>query len=304
MAALLARCAGADPSRVELVEVVTTGDLLQEQNPAAVGGRGAFVKELDAALLDGRVDLCVHSAKDVPPELPAGLALAAFPPRADPRDALVAPLGWTVAGMPPGARVATGSPRRVLQLRALRPDVRVLPLRGNVDSRLARRQAGHCDALVLAAAGLDRLGRSAVIAERIDPQHMVPAAGQGALAVAARADDAPALSALAALDDAATAFAVHAERAVLAALGGGCSAPAGALVAPVDGGGRVRLLAGLMGLRSGRVRRVSLEEALDGRTLADPQCLRARAQALGHAAAQELLRDGGRDLLAEAAPAV
>ncbi len=283
---------------VELVEVTTTGDRLREQNPAAGGGRGVFVKQLDAALLDGRVDLCVHSAKDVPPEIPEGLCIAAFPARGDPRDALVAPCGWTLASMPEGARVGTGSPRRALQLLRRRPDVRVLPLRGNVDSRLARQAAGDFDALVLAAAGLERLGAAGAAAERIDSEVMVPAAGQGALAVETRADAAGLLALLAPLDDLPTAAAVLAERAVLAALGGGCSAPAGALA--VAGVGTLRLTAMLGGIRSGRVRQVALACPLDSGTWGERSWLRAAAEALGRRAAAGLLAGGGEVLLREA----
>lgn len=285
---------------VELVTLVTAGDRLQAQPPVAAvaGGRGIFVQELEAALLEGRVDLCVHSAKDVPPELAEGLALVAFPRRADPRDALVAPAGWTVAGMPQGARVGTGSPRRALQLREMRPDVVLVPLRGNVDTRLRRQAAGDYDALVLAAAGLERLGFLNKASELISPEIMLPAAGQGALAIEARAGDAAVRRALSALDDGPTRAAVLAERAVLAALGGGCSAPAGALAVFAEG--RLALHAVLAGAASGRVRRCALDTAWPDGTVAGDDAW-ALAQGLGGRVAAALLADGGEALLREAA---
>lgn len=287
---------------VELVTLVTAGDRLQAQPPVAAvaGGRGIFVQELEAALLEGRVDLCVHSAKDVPPELAEGLALVAFPRRADPRDALVAPAGWTVAGMPQGARVGTGSPRRALQLREMRPDVVLVPLRGNVDTRLRRQAAGDYDALVLAAAGLERLGFLNKASELISPEIMLPAAGQGALAIEARAGDAAVRRALSALDDGPTRAAVLAERAVLAALGGGCSAPAGALAVFAEG--RLALHAVLAGAASGRVRRCALDTAWPDGTVAGDDAW-ALAQGLGGRVAAALLADGGEALLREAADA-
>jgi hydroxymethylbilane synthase len=284
---------------VELVEMTTAGDRLQEQNPAAAG-RGAFVKELDAALLEGRVDLCVHSAKDVPPELPQGLRVAAFPPRADPRDALVAAPGWTLAGMPLRTTVGTGSPRRAVQLLHWRPDLRVVPVRGNVDSRLARQRRGDLDALVLAAAGLDRLGMGEAAVERLDPSRLVPAAGQGALAVMVRADDGALAALLAPLDHPPTAVAVLAERAVLEALGGDCSAPAGAYA--VAHGGALHLQAMLGGPRSGRVVRVAVEADWTPGAPLDRGEVATWAAALGRRAAADLMQAGGAALMAEAAP--
>jgi hydroxymethylbilane synthase len=211
-----------------LVEVVTAGDRAAEEAGGSALGRGAFVKDLEAALLAGRVDLAVHSAKDVPPEVPPGLTLAAFPARADPRDALVARGPWTLASLPAGARVGTGSPRRAALLAVERPDVEAVPLRGNVDTRLRRLDAGDFDAVLLAAAGLERLGLAGRAAERLDPWRFVPAAGQGALAVEARAADGWLLRLLRGLDDAPTRARVVAERAVLAALAAGCRSAVGA----------------------------------------------------------------------------
>lgn len=206
-------------------------------------GEGAFVARIVAALLDGRVDLAVHSAKDVPTTEPDRLVIAAYPPREDPRDALVCrERGTTLATLPLGARVGTDSPRRVAFLRAARPDLELHPLHGNVDTRLAKLDRGDSDALVLAVAGLTRLGR----ADRIDevlPSSLVPSApGQGSLALQVRADDAEAIAAVGLLDDPATRAAVEAERALLAATGGGCRSPIGA-IGMVDGG-ELTVLAG------------------------------------------------------------
>ncbi len=219
---------------VEVVTIVTAGDTRAQDAPI---GEGVFVKAIEAALASGEIDVAVHSAKDVPLESDASLVIAAFPERADPRDALVTRGDATsLETLPAGAVVGTDSPRRAGFLRALRPDLRVVPLHGNVDTRLRRLDGGEADALLLACAGLDRLGFSARIAARIDPQVVPPAPGQGALAVQARAADADALAALRELDDAAVRGAVVTERAVLRALGGGCRAPVGALATARDGG--------------------------------------------------------------------
>lgn len=206
---------------VELVEIRTSGDRREQSLPLA---RGAFVKELEAALLDGRIDLAVHSAKDLPTDETPGVLLAALPPRGDPRDALVTRDRVILQDLPEGARVGTESPRRRAFLLLERPDLEVVSIRGNVDTRLARLEADACDALVLAKAGLDRLGETDRIAEVLDPERMLPAVGQGALAVQARAGD-PWLDGLASLDDPGTRHAVAAERAFLKAMGGGCRAP-------------------------------------------------------------------------------
>ena len=214
--------------QVELVEVVTEGDR-SSAAIATMGGTGVFVTELRAQLLDGRIDLAVHSLKDLPTQPADGLVVAAMPRREDPRDALVARAGLTLAELPAGARVGTGSPRRAAQLRALGLGVEVVALRGNVDTRLRRVSEGDLDAVVVAAAGLARLGRLDEATEVLDPGQMLPAPGQGALAVECRADDAALVAALAALDDADTRAAVTAERVLLAALEAGCTAPVGAL---------------------------------------------------------------------------
>jgi hydroxymethylbilane synthase len=226
----------------ELVSVVSAGDRRGPGDPGP--GRGIFVGALQEALRAGEVDLCVHSAKDVPPESAEGLVLAAYPPREDARDALV---GRALADLPRGAVVGTGSPRRASQLRALRPDLRVRALAGNVDSRLARLAAGEFDAAVLARAGLLRLGRDAEARQVLEPEEMVPAAGQGALVLEVRRDDAAAAAAAAALNDATTAFCVGVERAVQGALDGGCTVPCGVLCRAARGGRGWEALAALAG---------------------------------------------------------
>lgn len=216
---------------VETVRVRTDGDRLTG-SLTSLGGTGVFVTALREALLDGRCDVAVHSLKDLPTADPVGLALGAVPPREDPRDALCARDGLTLATLPPGARVGTGSPRRAAQLLAARPDLDVVDIRGNVDTRLGRVAPDDLDAVVLARAGLARLGRLDAVTDLFDPDVMAPAPGQGALAVEVRADDAepgsPLGRALAALDHTPTRLAVLAERGLLARLEAGCAAPVGA----------------------------------------------------------------------------
>ncbi|MGY1726279.1 hydroxymethylbilane synthase [Geodermatophilus sp. SYSU D01062] len=212
---------------VELVHISTEGD----RSAAAIaqlGGTGVFVTAIRQALLEGTVDVAVHSYKDLPTAPEPGLVLAAVPPREDPRDALVARDGLTLGELPAGARVGTGAPRRVAQLRALGLGLEVVPIRGNVDTRMARVVPGDLDAVVLARAGLARLGRLAAVTETLDPLQVLPAPAQGALAVECRADDERTQELLAALDDAGTRACVLAERTTLAALEAGCSAPVAA----------------------------------------------------------------------------
>ena len=222
-----ARLTAAEPGlAVELLIIKTTGDLIVDRPLSQVGGKGLFVKEIEQALIDRQADVAVHSMKDVPAELAPGLVMAAISQREDPRDALVSRAGETLAALPHGARVGTSSLRRVCQLRRERPDLDLVPLRGNVPTRMGKVDSGELDAVVLAAAGLRRLGHADRIAELLDPDSCVPAAGQGALGIETRAGDAE----LAALvrravhhDD--TARCVAAERGFLAVLGGGCQTP-------------------------------------------------------------------------------
>lgn len=212
---------------VELVEITTYGDVSREAL-AQIGGTGVFVSALRDALLDGRIDFAVHSLKDLPTAAPAGLALAAVPEREDVRDVLVARDGFKFADLLAGARVGTGSPRRAAQLRLLRADLEIVPIRGNVDTRIGYVTSGSLDAVVLAYAGLNRLARIGEATDFFEPTALLPAPGQGALAVESRADDEELTRLLrAALDHGPTRHAVAAERALLAALEAGCSAPVG-----------------------------------------------------------------------------
>ena len=237
---------------VELVGVTTEGDrTAREGTPLAdVGGMGVFVAELRVRLLAGDVDLVVHSLKDLPTAPADGLVVAAIPPREDPRDALVSRDDRTLAELARGARVGTGSPRRAAQLRAARPDLDVRPLRGNVDTRLRKVSDGELDAVVVAAAGLARLGRLAETSELLDPATMLPAPGQGALAIECRAADlasqSPLAQAIASLDDAAARAAVTAERTLLAELEAGCTAPVGALAQVVGEPANLQLVAAVV----------------------------------------------------------
>lgn len=211
---------------VELVEVRTQGDRDRNSPLAQIGGTGLFTKEIQRALLDGEVDAAVHSLKDLPTQRVPGLVLAAVPPREDLADALIAPVHQSLDALPAGATVGTGSPRRRAQLLYLRPDLRVESIRGNVETRL--KMAGRLDAVVLAMAGLNRLGLEGSVTERLAPPRFLPAVGQGALGLECRDDDRRTAEALAILDDPTTHRAVKAERAALAELEGGCVIPLGA----------------------------------------------------------------------------
>ena len=218
IAELLGRAADVQP-----LLVTTSGDQLADEPISAIGGKGVFVKEVQAAVLDGRADIAVHSAKDLPAATPEGLVLAAVPHRADPRDVLV---GCRLSDLSQGALVATGSARRRVQLRELRPDLRFAELRGNIGTRLAN--AADFDAVVMAKAALDRLGEHPAVVDVLGCEVMVPQVGQGALAVECRENDRQVRSLLAAIQDPASRRVVDAERAFLATLGGDCTLPAGA----------------------------------------------------------------------------
>ncbi len=217
--------ANGHPVEIEIIR--TTGDRLQNIAFAQVGAKGMFTKEIEEALLENRIDLAVHSLKDLPTELAPEFSIAALPARADPRDAFVSVNYGSFFDLPSGAKVGSSSPRRQTQLRALRHDLEYIEFRGNVDTRLRKLAEGQADAIILAASGLDRLGRTEHIRQRFDTEHLCPAAGQGALAIECRSGDRQTHELLAFLDDPDTRFAVTAERAALNALGGGCQVPIG-----------------------------------------------------------------------------
>lgn len=261
---------------MDTLTLVTTGDRWSAAGKGPAPGRGLFVKELELALLNGDAHLAVHSAKDLPADLPPGLAVVAVPTREDPRDVLVGVAGGLDA-LPPGARVGTGSPRRVAQLRAARPDVEVVPVRGNVGTRLGLIDKGTVDAVVLAAAGLNRLGVTRDDVVPLDPAVSTPAPGQGLLAIEAVAGS-DAAAVLATLDDAAAHACLRAERRLLAALGGGCMQPVGALATARDGALELIAFAGSEdGLRAKRASaRGSLDEPEDVADVAAAQLQEVR----------------------------
>jgi len=234
---------------VGLIGLTTQGDRIIDQPLADVGGKGLFIKELEVAMAEGRADLAVHSLKDVPMDMPEGFTLAAVAAREDPRDAFVSNHYLDLAQLPGGARVGTSSPRREAQLRERDPLLQILPLRGNVNTRLRKLDEGHYDAIILAAAGLKRLGFGARIASVLDPEECLPAVGQGALAVECRADRPDVIAALATLADRETTLATTAERAFARALSGGCHTPLAAHAVRRHG---ELWLRGLLASRDGR----------------------------------------------------
>lgn len=277
---------------VDLVEITTRGDRDTTTPLRRLGGTGVFVSALREALRQGHVDLAVHSLKDLPTAPEPDLVLAATPRREDPRDALVARDGLTLGELPAGARIGTGSPRRRAQLLAAGLGHEVTDLRGNVETRLATVTDGVNDAVVLALAGLRRLGRADQVTEVLDPLVMLPAPGQGALAVEVRADDEATVDIVAPLDDPDTRACVRAERALLAALGAGCSAPVGALADVADGvDGDELTLRAVVGSTDGAD---DLRRSLTG-PLTDPE-------GLGRRLARLLLEDGAADLAPDLTP--
>ncbi|MBI2886312.1 MAG: hydroxymethylbilane synthase [Chloroflexi bacterium] len=271
---------------VEVRSISTEGDRTQAQDVPLqqLAGRGVFVKDLEVALLEGAIDLAVHSLKDMTSELQAGLVIAAVPEREDPRDVLVSQTGGRLDSLPEGARVGSSSPRRAAQLRALRPDLRFEPIRGNVDTRVRKVERGEYDAAVLAAAGLVRLGLADRIAEYFPSEVCLPDPGQGALAVEVRADDARVLTLLAPLNHPETWAAVTAERALLKALGGGCQVPIAAFGEATDG--RLTLHGLVASPEDGGLIRSVATGALDA------------PEALGQSLAESLLAKGARRFLA------
>ncbi len=281
--------AGLQSRPVELLGMTTQGDQILDRSLSKVGGKGLFVKELEVALSEGRAHLAVHSLKDVPMELPDGFVLAAIMEREDPRDALVSPRWPSLAELPQGAVVGTSSLRRLVQLKALRPDLRIEPLRGNLDTRLRKLDEGQYDAIVLAAAGLKRLGLAERIRQLLDVGTMLPAAGQGALGLEIRGDQAELAQVVAQLNHQPTRWATLAERAVSRALGGSCSMP---LAAHATWSGTSLQLEAWLGHpeRAGLLKtQVSAQPASDG-----------EADALGLRAAQQLIDQGAHDWLATA----
>lgn len=267
-------------TRIEIIK--TTGDHLQTASLTQAGGKGLFTKEIEDALLAGTIDLAVHSLKDLPTETPAGLVIASIPEREDPRDALV---GKRLRDLPRGARVGTSSGRRAAQLRRLKPNIRIEPVRGNVDTRLRKLKEGQYDAIMLAAAGLQRLGLEGEIAEFLSPEVICPAAGQGALAIETRAAD-KAYAVCRALNHMPSAQAVICERAALAALGGGCQLPVGAF-AEVTGTALRLTVVVVAPDGSRRLRAQGLAPAPDG-------------EQLGRRLAERLLVRGAGSILASA----
>ncbi len=271
---------------VELVEITTRGDISREPL-ATIGGTGVFVSALRDALFEDRIDLAVHSLKDLPTAPAEGLTVAAVPQREDPRDVLCARDGLTLAELPLGARVGTGAPRRVAQIRALGLGLHLLPVRGNVDTRLAKVADGTFDAIVLARAGLARLGRLDEATEVLDPLQVLPAPGQGALAVECRAGDDALVEILTALDDPMTRSAVTAERSLLAALEAGCTAPVGAYAEAAEGDDGLELYLRAVAVSPDGA--VSIRKSATGPLTA--------AEQLGRDLAAEMLDDGAGALV-------
>jgi hydroxymethylbilane synthase len=272
------RQAGHDLT-IEIIK--TTGDKVLDVALSRVGTKGMFTKELEEALAAERIDLAVHSLKDLPTELPAGFALAAITEREDPRDALVSRRYSALKELPPRARVGTSSLRRQAQLHALRNDLEIIPLRGNVDTRLRKLESGEFDAIILAAAGLKRLGAGAGLAHVLSADEMCPAAGQGALAIEVRDDDTTTRAALRFLNHESSALAVTAERAALAKLGGGCQVPIGAYAQ----------------VQNGKIQLMAVVARPDGSEVIREQQSGTDAERLGAAVGEALLRRGAAAIL-------
>jgi hydroxymethylbilane synthase len=269
----------ATPAMVEIIVIRTTGDRVQDRLLAEIGGKGLFTKEIEQALSERRIDLAVHSLKDMETVLPAGLEIACVLPRDDPRDALVTRGDVALDALPAGARIGTASLRRAAQLLRRRADLLAAPIRGNVDTRLAKLAAGEVDGLLLAFCGLERLGRADVASEVLSVETMLPAVGQGALAVEGRADGGEIRELLAPLHDAASAACVSAERAMLAALDGSCRTP----------------IAGLAAMRGDQIELRALVLTPDGSAerRADGAAPAADSVALGRALGERLRREAG-----------
>lgn len=290
--ARLAAALGVDAAAAEeafpILTFVTTGDRQQTGSLAEIGGKGLFVKEIEMALLTKEADIAVHSMKDLPAEMPTGLIQAATPPRDDPRDAFLSPGGGTLDDLPQGARVGTSSVRRAAQALRRRPDLSIVEMRGNVQTRLGKLEAGAADGTFLAEAGLVRLGRTDVVRRVLEPDVMLPALGQGVLCVQSREDDEAARAACGAINDVPTELATAAERAFVAALDGSCRTPMAGL-AQVRGG-KLHFEAQILTLDGKRAMRRERTIALHGRDHDD--CL-LDAIAAGAEMAQELAEEAG-----------
>ncbi|HOG17341.1 MAG TPA: hydroxymethylbilane synthase [Syntrophales bacterium] len=270
--------------QTEILIIRTKGDIMQDTALARIGGKGLFVKEIEEALLAGTVDIAVHSLKDMPAELPEGLEIGATPERGDPRDAWIAADGRRIEDAPPGARIGTGSLRRGLQVRRMVPQAEIVPIRGNLDTRIRKIASERLAGVVVAAAGLSRMGWTDRATQILAPDVMLPAVGQGILAVEMRSGDRGVREILQPINDAATGLAAKAERAFLRALGGGCQLPVAAYAESREG--RLRIT-GLVGSADGSA---AIRDAMEG-----PD---ESAAAMGTEVAERILRAGGRELLA------
>ncbi|MDZ4168072.1 MAG: hydroxymethylbilane synthase [Coriobacteriia bacterium] len=270
---------------VELMIIKTTGDKILDVPLAKVGGKGLFTKELEVELAAGTVDLCVHSMKDVPTELPPGMHIAATPKRVDPRDALVSGKGYTLETLPQGAKVGTSSLRRVAQVRGLRPDVQIVDVRGNLDTRMRKAEDGEVDVVILASAGITRMGWADRISNYIPTEQMVSAVGQGAIGIEIRSDDEFMIEVCDKISDPETFTCVTSERVVMKKLEGGCQVPIGAYARIEDG---VLVMDGLVGSVEG-------DRIVRDRLQGDP----SDPEGLGDAMVARLLELGGGEILAE-----
>ena len=282
----LAAACGVAAERIEIRTIRTTGDAIQDRPLAGAGGKGLFTKEIEEALLAGAIDIAVHSAKDLPTFLPAGLTIAGFLPREDPRDVFISRKAKTLKDLPPGALVGTASPRRQAMVKRLRPDLAVKLLRGNVETRLRKVDSGEVDATVLAAAGLKRLGLMSAATSIFDAEEFLPAVAQGAIALETRTGDAESRALVAMVDDPDTATAVAAERAFLAILDGSCRTPIG---------GHAQLIGDRMRFR-GMILKPDGSDALEARR----EGPRASAAELGADAGRELRSRGSSDFFERA----
>jgi len=273
---------------IELLQVVTKGDKILDVPLAQIGGKGLFVKEIEEAMLKGRADFAVHSLKDVPTEIPEGLEVTVFPQREDARDAFLSHRYNSISELPQEATVGTSSLRRKAQLMAMRPDLRIVNLRGNLDTRLKKLEAGNFDAIILAAAGLHRLGLKDHIKQYLPPQFLLPAIGQGCLGIEFRSNDSDTRGLLSALHSPETATCVRAERAFLAALGGGCQVPIAAHAWFAPDRPNVLLMEGLVADERGdRVVRLRLAGS------------QAQPEELGSRLGQQVLAAGGQEILSD-----